>query len=336
MRPQEPPASQRCSRIPAISITPKSFLAAILSFACIVSLGVDLPASAAIPAAAKDKKTKQDPSLKGLPITELTPDEAILHALNRLAYGPRPGDVERIRQMGLAKWIDQQLNPNSIDDKAMEARLQNYPTLKMSAAKLIDEYPQPKQAAKQAGLTKEEFKREQAEKRRAEAATDTAARDMQAGQGQAATGAEAGAPQQSGDNSQAKQEMSDAPAPMKQEPPGRMLQRTGQGSAMCSAEATPTMCHVPLPTIASGRNALWPNSPWPKLAARSIASGNSSRSWTTFGLTTSTFLPAKAKTATTSPLTNVTSSSRTPWGSSRTWSRRRRRARRCFSIWTIS
>ena len=229
MRPQEPPASQRCSRIPAISITPKSFLAAILSFACIVSLGVDLPASAAIPAAAKDKKTKQDPSLKGLPITELTPDEAILHALNRLAYGPRPGEVERIRQMGLAKWIDQQLNPNSIDDKAMEARLQNYPTLKMSAAKLIDEYPQPKQAAKQAGLTKEEFKREQVEKRRAEAATDTAARDMQAGQAQAATGTEADAPKPSVENAQAKQDMSDAPAPMKQEPSPENVATNGAG-----------------------------------------------------------------------------------------------------------
>src|SRR6266705_3096126 len=229
MRPQEPPASQRCSRIPAISITPKSFLAAILSFACVVSLGVDLPASAAIPAAAKDKKTKQDPSLKGLPITELTPDEAILHALNRLAYGPRPGDVERIRQMGLAKWIDQQLNPNSIDDKTMEARLQNYPTLKMSAAKLIDEYPQPKQAAKQAGLTKEELKREQVEKRRAEAATDTAARDMQAGQGQAASGAEADAPKASAENTQTKQDTSDAPAPMKQEPPRENVATNGAG-----------------------------------------------------------------------------------------------------------
>src|SRR5712691_7527760 len=179
MRLQERPASPSFQWIPAISATPRSILAAILSVACVFPLTVELPAGAAIPAAAKDKKTKQDPSLKGLPITELTPDEAILHALNRLAYGPRPGDVERIRQMGLAKWIDQQLNPNSIDDKAMEARLQNYPTLKMSAAKLIDEYPQPKQAAKQAGLTKEEFKREQAEKRRAEAATDTAERDMQ-------------------------------------------------------------------------------------------------------------------------------------------------------------
>src|SRR2546425_2184796 len=229
MRPQEPPASQRCSRIPAISITPKSFLAAILSLTCVVSLGVDLPASAAIPAAAKDKKTKQDPSLKGLPITELAPDEAMLHALNRLAYGPRPGDVERIRQMGLAKWIDQQVNPNSIDDKTMEARLQNYPTLKMSAAKLIDEYPQPKQAAKQAGLTKEEFKREQVEKRRAEAATDTAVRDVQAGHAQAAGGAEANAPKPSAENAQAKQDMSDAPAPMKQEPPRENVATNGAG-----------------------------------------------------------------------------------------------------------
>src|SRR2546422_11441191 len=168
MRLQQRPASPFSPKIAAMT---RSFLAMALSFALAFSLGFDVSAAAATSAAAKDKKSKQDPSLKGLPISELSPDEAILHALNRLAYGPRPGDVERIRQMGLAKWIDQQLNPNSIDDKAMEARLQNYPTLKMSAAKLIDEYPQPKQAAKQAGLTKEEFKREQAEKRRAGAAT---------------------------------------------------------------------------------------------------------------------------------------------------------------------
>ena len=102
------------------------------------------------PPAAKDKKVKQDPALKGLPITELSADEAILHALNRLAYGPRPGDVERVKQLGLAKWIDQQLNPNSIDDKALDAHLENLPTLRMSSATLIADYPQPKQAAKQA------------------------------------------------------------------------------------------------------------------------------------------------------------------------------------------
>ena len=61
-----------------------------------------------------------------LPITELTEDQAILHALNRLGYGPRPGDVERIRQMGLEKWIDPQLHPDSIDDSALDQRLAKY------------------------------------------------------------------------------------------------------------------------------------------------------------------------------------------------------------------
>jgi uncharacterized protein (DUF1800 family) len=134
-----------------VSLRPKALFAAFLSIACVLSLGVDVPTIAAIPAAAaKDKKPKQDPTLKGLPITELTADEAILHAMNRLAYGPRPGDVERVRQMGLAKWIDQQLAPNSINDQALNARLENLPTLSMFSAQLIAEYPQPKQAAVQA------------------------------------------------------------------------------------------------------------------------------------------------------------------------------------------
>src|SRR6202790_5814487 len=143
------PKNSSHAQVATVSLRPKAWLAAFLSIACVLSLGVDVPATAAIPAA-KDKKQKQDPALKGLPITELTADEAILHAMNRLAYGPRPGDVERVRQMGLAKWIDQQLNPNSIDDKAVEARLQAYPTLRMSSATLLAEYPQPKQAEKQA------------------------------------------------------------------------------------------------------------------------------------------------------------------------------------------
>src|SRR5215467_12351631 len=100
--------------------------------------------AAPAPISSKDKKPKQDPALKGLPISELSVDEAILHAMNRLAYGPRPGDVERIKQMGLAKWIDQQLNPNSLDDKALEARLENLPTLRMSTTALMADYPQPK------------------------------------------------------------------------------------------------------------------------------------------------------------------------------------------------
>jgi uncharacterized protein (DUF1800 family) len=217
MRLQDRPASLFFLQFPTIYATPKAVLAAILSVACVVSLGVDLPAFTADPRPANDKKSKLEPALKGLPIIELSADEAILHALNRLAYGPRPGDVERVRQMGLAKWIEQQLNPNSIDDKAMEARLQDYPTLRLSTAKLIDEYPQPKQAVKQA--ERQAAARSQQEQRRADAAAETVARDMQNSQGQSASGSDAEAPQQSAANADAKQEMSDAPAPMKQEQP---------------------------------------------------------------------------------------------------------------------
>jgi uncharacterized protein (DUF1800 family) len=126
----------------------KALSALLLSFSLLATLVVDVPAVAALPAA-NNKKQNSDPVLKGLPVTELSADEAIQHALNRLAYGPRPGDVEGIKQMGLAKWIDQQLNPKSIDDRKMEARLTVYPTLAMSNAQLMAEYPNPKQAAKQ-------------------------------------------------------------------------------------------------------------------------------------------------------------------------------------------
>ena len=104
--------------------------------------------------------------LKGLPIQGMAEDEAILHALDRLGYGPRPGDVERMKQMGLAKWIDQQLHPESINDSALEARLEKYPTLTMSASKLLDKFPQPQLAAKREGVSVEEYRKQQQEKMR--------------------------------------------------------------------------------------------------------------------------------------------------------------------------
>ena len=113
------------------------FLSLALFFApCLEAFSAATPAAAS---ASPDKKEKQDPALKGLPISDLTVDEAILHALNRLGYGPRPGDLERVKQMGLAKWIDQQLNPGSIDDKSVDARVSNLPTLRMSSTQLIHE-----------------------------------------------------------------------------------------------------------------------------------------------------------------------------------------------------
>ncbi|MGA7919837.1 MAG: DUF1800 domain-containing protein [Candidatus Acidiferrales bacterium] len=91
-----------------------------------------------------------------LPITELTEDEAIMQAMNRLAYGPRPGEVERIRQMGLDQWVEQQLHPESIDDRVLDQRLERYPTLRLSSKELLEKYPRPEQLAKQQGITKEQ------------------------------------------------------------------------------------------------------------------------------------------------------------------------------------
>src|SRR5271166_4298723 len=158
-----------------ISHTPQAFLALLLTISCLLTLVLDVPALAA--ATTKDKKKSPDPVLKGLPVTDLTTDEAILHALNRLAYGPRPGDVERVRQMGLAKWIDLQLNPKTIDDSAVEARLNIYHTLTMSTAQLLADYPNAKQAAKKAEQAKQD-PQVQAAQKQADAAITAMAQDM--------------------------------------------------------------------------------------------------------------------------------------------------------------
>ncbi len=172
-----PDGSRAAQRLRPSHLRP--FLASLIAAALFFAPCLDAAdAICSVAAPAKEKKQKQDPVLKGLPVTDLSVDEAILHALNRLAYGPRPGDVERIKQLGLARWIDQQLNPNSIDDKAIESRLDTLPSLGLSTAKLIEGYPRPKQAAKQAGVIPQEFKKEQAQSK-SDAAATMNARDSQ-------------------------------------------------------------------------------------------------------------------------------------------------------------
>jgi uncharacterized protein (DUF1800 family) len=70
------------------------------------------------------------------------------HALNRLAFGPRPGDVERVTQMGVDRWIELQLHPDKIDDSALEARLDSFPTLRMGTKEIVENFP-PEQLIKQ-------------------------------------------------------------------------------------------------------------------------------------------------------------------------------------------
>ena len=67
----------------------------------------------------------------------LTERQRILHALNRFTFGPRPGDVERVEQVGLDVWLDQQLDPQSIDDGAVDAKLAEFRTLQMPTHELL-------------------------------------------------------------------------------------------------------------------------------------------------------------------------------------------------------
>jgi uncharacterized protein (DUF1800 family) len=76
---------------------------------------------------------------------KLTEEQRVVHVLNRLAFGARPGEVERVRGLGLEAYIEQQLNPSKLDDSALEARLRNFPTLGMSNGELLAKYPQPGQ-----------------------------------------------------------------------------------------------------------------------------------------------------------------------------------------------
>jgi len=71
-----------------------------------------------------------------------------VHALNRLTFGPRPGDVERVTQIGVDKWIDLQLNPDKIDDSALDARLAPFRTLRMGTKEIVENFP-PDQLIKQ-------------------------------------------------------------------------------------------------------------------------------------------------------------------------------------------
>jgi uncharacterized protein (DUF1800 family) len=82
----------------------------------------------------------------------LTDDQKIIHLLNRIGYGPRPGDVQRVKQMGIDKYIDLQLHPERVDDPTIDAKLANYPSLKMSLGEIQEKYPPPQVFARQLGL----------------------------------------------------------------------------------------------------------------------------------------------------------------------------------------
>jgi uncharacterized protein (DUF1800 family) len=68
---------------------------------------------------------------------QLQGDERILHALNRLTFGPRPGDLETVRAMGLDNWFKSQLHPETLDQTELDARLAQFPAMRLNPQDLL-------------------------------------------------------------------------------------------------------------------------------------------------------------------------------------------------------
>jgi Protein of unknown function (DUF1800) len=72
-----------------------------------------------------------------------------IHVLNRLGFGPRPGDIEQVRSMGVDKFIDEQLSPRSISlPQSLVTRIDSLETLRRNAPELFLEYGPPSYGGK--------------------------------------------------------------------------------------------------------------------------------------------------------------------------------------------
>ena len=77
----------------------------------------------------------------------MTAEQRVTHVLSRLTFGARPGDFERVKAMGVDAFINQQLDPDSIDNSAIIAKLRRLPTLGMATPVIIEQYTPPKPGA---------------------------------------------------------------------------------------------------------------------------------------------------------------------------------------------
>jgi len=80
---------------------------------------------------------RQSSAVATADVRELPADQQIIQALNRLTFGARPGDVQRVRSIGLDKWIDLQLHPERINDNRINTFVAQYPALNAEQNDLV-------------------------------------------------------------------------------------------------------------------------------------------------------------------------------------------------------
>ena len=84
--------------------------------------------------------------------SQASEEQQIKHVLNRLGFGARPGDVERVQKTGIKDYIEQQLHPDRINDSRADDKTAGLTSLTLKRQDLFEEYPDPQQLARQLGL----------------------------------------------------------------------------------------------------------------------------------------------------------------------------------------
>src|SRR4030095_14823203 len=75
---------------------------------------------------AKGQKRKANQTTAQSDATKkLTEEQKVAHLLDRITFGARPGDVERVMNLGWEKYLDEQLRPDRISDQVIEQKLKN-------------------------------------------------------------------------------------------------------------------------------------------------------------------------------------------------------------------
>ncbi|HKX31870.1 MAG TPA: DUF1800 domain-containing protein [Blastocatellia bacterium] len=92
-------------------------------------------------------------------VKSLSPEQKALHLLDRTAFGPRSGDLERVMKMGWQKYLEEQLHPERLSDELVEQKLKSLESIHLSSQELAQRYQSPqmiRQALKARGLERPE------------------------------------------------------------------------------------------------------------------------------------------------------------------------------------
>jgi uncharacterized protein (DUF1800 family) len=126
------------------------FVASLLAFL----LAFGSPVGASQELKSQKQKGAQAPSQSDA-AKKLTEEQKVAHLLDRVTFGARPGDVERVMKLGWEKYLDEQLRPERVSDQAVEQRLKSIESIHLSKAELAKNYPPPQilqQVLKERGI----------------------------------------------------------------------------------------------------------------------------------------------------------------------------------------